>query len=182
VLFASGGALLLVAWLLAFTNGISSVEPSIDDDDFVAEAEDLCADVRSRLAGAAAAPAEQTDKIVWWEHLHIDALWPALQWQSSVYGVIGTHATATIKGRWQVFLGPGTMLLNLPARDGGRVWKLAANYGVGYRLFEFTFPGGRPAVLHVNLAKAYLLSDAADVATGRTMDFVGFSMTFNRAR
>ena len=166
-------------------------EAVFDDEDILRPACVLLADwksdgnaaARSQLAGAAPiAPAEKSDKIVWWEHLHIDALWPALQWQSSVYGIVGTHATATIRGRWQVFLGPGTMLLNLPARGGGRVWKLAANYGVGYRLFEFTFPGGRPAVLHVNLAKAYLLSDPADAATGRTMDFVGFSMTFNRIR
>jgi hypothetical protein len=165
-------------------------EAVFDDEDILRPACVLLAEwmsdddaaARSRLAGAAAAPPEKTDKIVWWEHLHIDALWPALQWQASVYGIVGTHATATVKGRWQVFLGPGTMLLNLPGKNGGRVWKIAANYGVGYRLFEFTFPGGRPAVMHVNLAKAWLLSSPADAATGRTMDFVGFSMTFNRVR
>jgi hypothetical protein len=137
----------------------------------------------SQLARAAAtAQTEQHDRVVWWEHVHMEVLWPALQWQSSVYGVIGLHTTTTVRGRWQIFLAPGAMLLNLPARDGGRVWKIAANYGVGYRLFEFAFPGGREAVLHVNAAKAYLLSDPTDVVTGRTMDFAGFSITFKRAR
>jgi hypothetical protein len=55
VLAGTGGVLVLVAWLLAFTNGVRSVEPSIDDEEFVADAEDICADVRARLADAAAA-------------------------------------------------------------------------------------------------------------------------------
>jgi hypothetical protein len=55
VLAGSGAFLLLVAWALAFTNGVRSVEPTIDDDDFVAEAEDVCGAVRQRLADAAEA-------------------------------------------------------------------------------------------------------------------------------
>jgi len=55
VLAGTGAVLLLVAWSLAFTNGVRSVEPTIDDDDFVADAERLCADVRDRLSAAAAA-------------------------------------------------------------------------------------------------------------------------------
>jgi hypothetical protein len=59
-----------VAWSLAFTNGVRSVEPTIEDEDFVADAEDLCTDVRDRLADAAAArrdrelsPAERADAV-----------------------------------------------------------------------------------------------------------------------
>ena len=55
VLAGTGGALVLVAWLLAFTNGVRSVESSIDDEEFVSEAEAICADVRARLGDAAAA-------------------------------------------------------------------------------------------------------------------------------
>jgi hypothetical protein len=72
------------------------------------------------------------------------------------------------------------MLLNVPARNGGRVWKVAANYGIGYRVMDFTFPGGRPAELHLNLAKMWMVSDAAEAATGRTIDVIGFSVTFKR--
>jgi len=125
---------------------------------------------------------ENPPKTVWWEHVHMDVLWPAMQWQSSTYAVVGMHTTTTVKGRLQVFLTPGAMLLNLPARYGNRTWKFATNYGVGWRLSDFTFPGQRPASLHVNLAKAWVLSDVSDVATGRTMDFVGFSLTFNKDR
>jgi hypothetical protein len=136
------------------------------------------------LPDAATAPVatEDTNKTIWWEHVHIDALWPAMQLQGSVFGVIGVHTTTTVKGRLQVFLAPGAMLLNLPARDGTRTWKFAANYGIGFRLIEFGFPGSRRAVLHLNLARAWLLSDVKDVVSGRTTDFAGFSMTFQKSR
>ena len=138
--------------------------------------------IRTRPASpvATTTPTEEPDKMVWWEHVHMDVMWPAMQWRSSVYGVIGIHTSTTVAGRWQVFVTPGAMLLNLPTRQGSRVWKVATNYGMGYRLFDFTFPGDRLATLHVNLAKAWLLSDVADVASGRTTDFVGFSITFKR--
>jgi hypothetical protein len=125
---------------------------------------------------------EQPRHTVWWEHIHMDLLWPAMQWQASVYGVIGMHTATTVRGRFQVFITPGAMLLNLPTRNGNRAWKVATNYGIGYRLFDFVFPGGRPATLHVNLAKAWLLADITDVVTGRSMDFVGFSIAFKQER
>jgi hypothetical protein len=137
--------------------------------------------IRSRPATPLqTAPPEQSDKMVWWEHVHVDVLWPAMQWRSSVYGVIGVHTSTTVAGRWQVFVAPGAMLLNLPTRYGTRAWKVATNYGIGYRLFDFAFPGGRLATLHVNMAKAWLLSDVTDVVSGRTTDFAGFSITFKR--
>jgi hypothetical protein len=37
-----------------------------------------------------------------------------------------------------------------------------------------------PGVLHVHFAKAWLMSDITDVVTDRSMDFVGFSITFKR--
>jgi hypothetical protein len=109
-------------------------------------------------------------------------MWPAVQWQASIYGVVGMHFATTVGGRLQVFTAPGAMLLNLPARNGTRVWKVAANYGIGYRLLDFRFPGGRPAELHLNLAKTYLLSDSSELIAGRSVDFVGFSVTFKKSR
>lgn len=123
---------------------------------------------------------EDTGKTTWWTHIHMDVLWPAMQVQSSVYGVIGIHTATTVKGRMEIFLAPGAMLLNLPSLNGNRTWKFATNYGFGYRLLDFTFPGNRQAVLHANFAKAWLMSDISDVVSGRTMDFVGFSITFKR--
>jgi hypothetical protein len=162
----------------------------VDDSEPVARActllaewtEDVATILTRQASNTTTTDAEQPEKTVWWEHLHMDVLWPAMQWQASVYGVIGMHTATTVRGRFQVFITPGAMLLNLPTRNGGRAWKVATNYGIGYRLFDFTFFGGRPATLHVNLAKAWLLADIADVATGRSMDFVGFSIAFKQVR
>lgn len=123
---------------------------------------------------------EDDKKITWWEHVHLDAGWPALQSGSGVYGVLGLHATTTVRGRFQVFVAPGAMLLNVPTQDGGRAWKVATNYGIAYRLAQFTLPATtRAALLHLNLAKAWLLSAGPNVQT-RSTDFVGLSMTFKK--
>lgn len=137
---------------------------------------------RARLARAAAATQqEDAEKSVWWQHVHLDVLWPATQLRESVYGVVGTHVTTTIKGRLQVFIAPGAMVLNLPTLDGHRAWKLATNYGIGYRLGGFSLLG-HPAMLNLNLAKAWVVADSIDLATGRSLDFAGFSMTFSPDR
>lgn len=140
--------------------------------------------VASQLRAATASAVAQKEaesKATWWQHLHIDLLWPAMQWRTSTYGVIGMHAATTVHGRFQAFVAPGVMLLNLPTRSGNRTWRVAANYGIGYRLFDFVFPGGRPASLNVNAARAWVVSDVTDIVTGRSVDFAGFSVTFKKA-
>jgi hypothetical protein len=123
---------------------------------------------------------EAREKKAWWEHVHLDLLWPATELRNSVYGVVGFHTAVEVKGRLQLFLTPGVMLLNLPTVDSKRTWKMATNYGIGYRLVDFRFPGGRPATLHVNIAKSWMLSDAQDALVGKNLDFVGFSIAFKR--
>jgi hypothetical protein len=132
-----------------------------------------------KLSATASAPEEEPKKTIWWEHVHLDVGWPALQSGVTLYGLVGTHATTSVAGRLEVFVAPGAMLLNVPTRNGGRAWKMATNYGIGYRLGQFTLPGNRRALLHVNLAKAWLLDAGPDVQT-RSTDFVGFSMTFKK--
>ena len=129
--------------------------------------------------GAKVQQGEAAPKTLWWEYLHVDLLWPATELRNSVYGVIGMHTAMTLKGRVQLFLSPGVMLLNLPSVDGTRVWKVAANYGIGYRLFDFTLAGKR-ASLHVNAAKSYLLQEPRDAIVSRSLDFAGFSVSFKR--
>jgi hypothetical protein len=161
---------------------IDEADPLVSPCDLLAAwNEDPTAVQLRRVRTAAAASQAEGAKTIWWEHLHMDVLWPAMRWQSSVYGVVGMHAAATVHGRLQLFIAPGAMLLNVPARNGSRAWKLATNYGIGFRLIEFTLPGNRPAMLHLNLAKAWLLADIAEVAGGRTTDFVGFSITLKRS-
>ena len=122
---------------------------------------------------------EEPEKTIWWEHIHLDGGWPALQSGSGVYGVIGMHATTSVRGRLQVFVAPGAMLMNVPTRGGRRAWKVATNYGIAFRLGEFAFPGKRRALLHLNVAKAWLLAAGSDVLT-RSTDFAGLSITFKR--
>lgn len=123
---------------------------------------------------------EDTAKITWWEHVHLDGGWPAMQSGVSIYGVLGMHATTTIKGRFQIFVAPGAMLMNVPTADGNRAWRIATNYGIAYRLVQFTLPGtSRLAYLHLNLAKAWLLGAGPDVPTSST-DFAGLSITFKK--
>jgi hypothetical protein len=134
-----------------------------------------------QVSAITSAQRENESKTTWWEHVHVDVLWPAMQLRSSMYGVIGIHTATSVGGRVQMFVAPGAMLLNIPARNGARAWKFAANYGIGFRLFEFVFPGTRRlALLHANAARAWVVSDVTDVATGRTIDFAGFSLTFKK--
>jgi hypothetical protein len=161
-------------------------EVLIDEDDPLAHAcallaewnEDRVAAHLRQSRATTVAKKEDRSKTIWWKYIHADLLWPATDVQSEVFGVAGFHAATTIHGRFQVFVAPGFIVLNLPARNGSRVWKVAANYGIGYRLIDFNLPGGRGAVLHVNVAKAWVVSEASDLVTGRSMDFVGFSITF----
>jgi hypothetical protein len=160
----------------------------VEDTELLAHACSLLAEwqeddllARSRAArGAVIQDQEDPTKTIWWERIHVDMLWPATELRSHVFGVIGVHTATPIKGRFHVFLTPGVMLLNLPAADGTRVWKVAANYGIGFQLFDFSLPGNRRASLHLNFAKSWLVTDTRDLLVAKNLDFAGFSMTFKR--
>jgi hypothetical protein len=156
---------------------------SVDATPALAEACVLLAESRGtpRNPTKLVAATEQPEKTIWWEHLHLDVGWPAMQSGVSLLGVVGMHVTTTVHGRLEIFIAPGAMLMNVPTADGSRAWKLATNYGIAYRLGAFRVPGDRQALLHINLAKAWLLSSAPDVLS-RSTDLVGFSMTFKKTR
>ena len=133
-----------------------------------------------RQTATTRAQKEAPTKSLWWEHIHLDGLWPMAQWNSGVIGVLGMHATVDMVGRLQVFVAPGAIVLNLPNGRGSREWKPATDWGIAYRIVDFTFPGsGRRASLHLNLAKAWVLNDAAGAFPG-TVDLAGFSLTFKK--
>ena len=172
------------AWLASeCVTVIDEADPLVHACDLLAEWNDEAGAEARRARLASMAAIEDNSKTIWWEHIHLDVLWPAMQWQASTQGVIGMHAAINVHGRLEIFAAPGAMMVNLPATNGTRVWRLATNYGFGVRLFEFKFPGfERRAVAHLNLAKGWVVTDYADLATGRSMDFVGFSMTFKKDR
>jgi hypothetical protein len=134
------------------------------------------AQVRAQLRSERQAR-EASTRTTWWNHVHVDALW--LTPNASVsYGVVGVHATLKVAGRWQVFVAPGAILLNVPTPRGGRAWQPATDLGFSYRLFDFRVPGGRRQnTLHLNLARAWLLG-GADSFVSSSVDLAGFSVTF----
>jgi len=137
------------------------------------------AQVRGQMA-TARTQKEAPTKTVWWEHVHLDALWPMAQTGSTVFGVLGVHATVDVAGRFQIFVAPGAILLNLPTEDGSREWRPATDYGIAYRFVDFRFPGlDRPATLHFNFAKAWMMAGPSNVVRS-SITLAGFSVTFKR--
>lgn len=124
---------------------------------------------------------EQATRSMWYEHIHLDALWPIVSDRGSSVGIVGTHVTMDVKGRLQIFLAPGVMLLNIPGSTG-RAWAPATDWGFGYRLGRFRLPGSNAsATAHLNLAKAWVFWGAAGLVNG-TVDLVGLSLTFAHPR
>lgn len=112
----------------------------------------------------------------WWNNIHFDALWVTTQ-VPVTYGVVGIHATHKINGRFQIFLAPGAILLNVPTPDG-REWKPATDLGVSYQLLDFKFPGRhRVATLHVNLAKAWVVGNQESFVDS-SVELAGLSVSF----
>jgi len=135
--------------------------------------------MRGQVA-AARAQQEAPTKTVWWEHVHLDALWPMAQTGNSVFGVLGVHATVDIAGRFQVFVAPGAILLSLPNGPDSRELRPAMDWGIAYRCVDFTFPGiERRASLHINLARAWVMSGPTSIVRAN-VDLVGFSLTFKK--
>jgi len=135
-------------------------------DDYVTE------QVRARIR---ASRIERQESTKWWNSVHLDALWLTPTAAAS-YGVIGIHATLKVAGRWQVFVAPGAILLNVPVSGGSRAWTPATDLGFSYRLTEVRLTGTRRGVLHVNIAKAWILGDST-ATISRTVDLVGLSLT-----
>jgi hypothetical protein len=121
---------------------------------------------------------ESTRKSIWWEHIHVDALWPMTQVGSNAYGVAGVHTTLQLSRRFQIFLAPGAMMMRLPTADGKERWSPATHWGFSYRLLDFPFPGThRPSRLHLNIARVWLLGGNR-MPTAGEMYLAGFSLTF----
>jgi hypothetical protein len=128
------------------------------------------------------AQSERPARTSWWEHIHLDMLWPMMQSGSSVYGVVGVHATFDVTGRFQMFAAPGAILVNLPGSGNSRDWQPATDWGIAYRLADFTFPGTRRlARLHFNFAKAWVIAGEQS-GFKSSINLAGFSVTFRKPR
>jgi hypothetical protein len=137
----------------------------------------LAAQIRQEIADTRV-QREAPTRTSWWRHLHVDLLWPMTQWNSRVYGVVGTHATIEVAGRFQIFMTPGIILLSLPSQQNERDYRIATDWGFAYRLFDFRFPGTeRRARVHGNLVTAWVLTGPNNLISSR-INLAGFSFTF----
>ena len=137
-------------------------------------------DLRYQLA-MARTQKEAPTKSSWWEHVHFDAFWPMMRSDSSVFGVIGAHATVEIEDRFQVFVTPGVMVLSVPTANGTRELKPATDWGIAYRLFDFRLPGSRRlARVHVNFVRAWMLGNVGNYNFNSHVDLAGFSVTLKK--
>jgi len=145
---------------------------------------DVATEIITQQAAATRARKENQPNTIWWQHVHLDALWPMTQGTSGIYGVLGLHTTIDLTGRIELFLAPGAFLMRVPGPGGTGQWKPATDWGFSYRLADFTMPRTRrPATLHVNLAKVWLFGRAENAPPVQSdMYLAGFSVTFKKVQ
>jgi hypothetical protein len=142
--------------------------------------EDAAAEVLRQTNATQQPPEAPPTKTLWWEHVHLDMLWVMPQPGVRVYGVVGVHATMEIGRRFEMFIAPGAILMNLPSAKGGREWTAATDWGIAFRVFDFQVPGTHQrATLHANLAKAWVLANPT-VLGKRSVDLMGLSVSLKR--
>ena len=164
------------AWLFDDCRYLADVEGlRAESCRLLAEWQDDDAAAAQVRAAILAARTEQDEHTKWWNSVHLDALWLTPNVPAS-YGVVGIHATLKVVGRWQVFVAPGAILLNVPTQRGAREWVPATDLGFSYRLFDLALPGRRQGTLHLNVARAWILGDSSGLI-GQTADLAGLSLT-----
>lgn len=122
---------------------------------------------------------EAPQRSVWWQHIHVDALWPITQTGTGAFGVAGAHVTIPVTHRIQVFAAPGIILMRVPSNDARQSWSAATDWGFSYRMFNFRMPGlTRLSTLHFNIARVWFFSTDG-LPLSRSVYLAGFSATFN---
>jgi hypothetical protein len=142
---------------------------------------DDAAAVASQQLAQARAQLEAPEKSIWWSRVHLDAIWPMTQSGSNAFGIAGVHVAVPIAGRFQVFVTPGAILMRLPSEDGTSALTAATDWGFSFKVADFRLPGFRRAnTLHFNMARVWLLGQAANVKTPGDMYVAGFSITLKQ--
>ena len=129
--------------------------------------------IRARKAMAATVTGKEAPtNTVWWKHVHLDGLWSTTQSNVSAFGLFGMHMTVPVRGRMQVFVAPGILLVNVPTIYGSREVKAATDWGITYRLFD----AGRNTV-NFNVVHAWMLGGGQNLVNPQ-MTLAGFSLSF----
>ena len=141
---------------------------------------DEAASLLTQQTAQARSQLESPTHTAWWEHVHVDALWPMTQTGSSAFGLAGMHTTMNVTGRFQVFVAPGVLVMRVPSLTGEMTWSAATDWGFSYRLFDFVMPGTRrPSAVHFNMVRVWVLGGTVMRLPGE-MYLAGFSLTFKQ--
>jgi hypothetical protein len=144
------------------------------------QANDLAASLMTAQIAQTRAAIESPQRTLWWERVHVDALWPMTRTGSNAFGVVGVHTTIHLTKRFQVFLLPGFILMRAPALDGTRNWSAATDWGFSVRLFDLRVPiAARPGTVHLNMARVWVLGNSSIATTGETY-LAGLSLSFKQ--
>lgn len=159
-----------------------------DDDDWLTEGcrawrewtqNDESVDQMAQQVAQTRANQEAPRRTIWWERIHLDALWPMTQSGTSAFGVAGTHATFNVTKRFQVFMAPGLILMRLPVL-GEQTWSVATDWGFSFRMADFRMPGlQRPSTVHFNIARVWILGTGGQPVPGE-LYLAGLSLTFKQ--
>jgi hypothetical protein len=128
---------------------------------------------------------EKPKHTMWWTYVLLDGAWVMTQFgpksSSSVFAPIGMHVGFPVRGRLEVFLFPGVLLIRVPSYSTkDPEWGPATDIGIGFRMFDFHAPiFDRPATLHFSLAKAWLIGGHRGPVS-ESVTLAGFSASFKR--
>ena len=141
---------------------------------------DMAASLMSEQIVQTRATVEKPHKTLWWERVHVDALWPMTRAGSNAFGVVGVHSTVHLTKRFQVFMAPGFILMRAPGLDGTQNWSAATDWGFSLRLFDLRVPiAGRPGSVHLNMARVWMLGNS-NVASASETYLAGLSLSFKQ--
>ena len=144
------------------------------------QANDTAASLMSEQIVQARSAIESPQKTMWWERVHVDALWPMTRAGSDAFGVIGVHTTVHVTKRFQVFLLPGFILMRAPGLDGTMNLSAATDWGFSFRLFDLRVPlAKRPGSVHLNMARVWMLGNSTMAEAGETY-LAGLSLSFKQ--
>jgi hypothetical protein len=144
------------------------------------QADDMAASVMSQQIAQTRAAVESPQKTLWWERVHVDALWPMTRAGSNAFGLVGMHTTVHLTKRFQVFLLPGFILMRAPGLDGAMHVSPATDWGFSVRLFDLRVPiVGRPGSVHLNMARVWMLGNTTMAAASETY-LAGLSLSLKK--
>lgn len=135
------------------------------------------AQIRREIRLTRAARDRAQPHTVIWELINFDMMYSAPSAGSPVRAPFGVHVGFPVGSRIRLFAAPGAILV---CTQGFSNCRIAYDYGVGVRLFDFRMPGiDQPASVHLNLAKAWILGGSGS-GPRSGVDIAGFSIAFKR--